>query len=211
MFTGRMKLRLDLLKFLGRRINRINSMLVATYRDDEVGADHPLRLVLGDSSHRSVMRLRLPPLSEAAVEQLAADAGRRVEDLHAVTGGNPFFVTEALASKESGVPVTVRDAVLSRAVRLSPACRAVLELVSVVPARTEMWLLDGAIRPQDSSIEECVSAGMLRCEGETISFRHELASPGNRRFDCCSATPEPAPSRAESFAQSRPGRATRPG
>ncbi|MFY9557116.1 MAG: ATP-binding protein, partial [Blastocatellia bacterium] len=29
---------LDLMKFLGRRINRINSMLVATYRDDEVGA-----------------------------------------------------------------------------------------------------------------------------------------------------------------------------
>jgi len=39
---------LDLLKFLGRRINRIKSMLVVTYRDDEVGADHPLRLVLGD-------------------------------------------------------------------------------------------------------------------------------------------------------------------
>ena len=33
---------LDLLKFLGRRINRINSMLVVTYRDDEIGADHPV-------------------------------------------------------------------------------------------------------------------------------------------------------------------------
>src|SRR5438034_162759 len=28
---------IDLLKFLGRRINRTNCMLVATYRDDEVG------------------------------------------------------------------------------------------------------------------------------------------------------------------------------
>src|SRR4029434_5248991 len=36
---------LDVLKFLGRRINRIKSMLIAAYRDDEVGADHPLRLV----------------------------------------------------------------------------------------------------------------------------------------------------------------------
>ena len=53
---------LDLLKFLGRRINRINSLIVVTYRDDEVGADHPLRLVLGDLPHRSVARLRLPPL-----------------------------------------------------------------------------------------------------------------------------------------------------
>src|SRR5260370_19781060 len=67
---------LDLLKFLGRRINRIDSMLVVTYRDDEVGADHPLRLVFGDLPRRSVARLRLPPLSEVAVERLSADAGR---------------------------------------------------------------------------------------------------------------------------------------
>ena len=164
---------LDLMKFLGRRINRINSMLIATYRDDEVGADHPLRLVLGDLPH--LARLRLPPLSEAAVERLAEEAGRQLEELYAVTGGNPFFVTEALASKESGVPVTVRDAVMSRAARLSPASSAVLQLVSVVPARTEIWLLNDTISPELAALEECVSAGMLRYEGEAIAFRHELA------------------------------------
>ena len=166
---------LDLMKFLGRRINRINSMLIVTYRDDEVGADHPLRLVLGDLPQRSVARVRLPPLSEIGVNTLAAQAGRRMEDLYAVTEGNPFFVTEALASKESGVPVTVRDAVLSRAARLSPAARAVLELLSVVPARTETWLLADTINPESSSLEECVKSGMLRCDGETAAFRHELA------------------------------------
>jgi hypothetical protein len=31
---------LDLLKFLGRRISRTNCLLVVTYRDDEVGAEH---------------------------------------------------------------------------------------------------------------------------------------------------------------------------
>ena len=166
---------LDLLKFLGRRINRTNAMVVVTYRDDEVGADHPLRLVLGDLPHRSVTRLRLLPLSQAAVNTLAERAGRPIEDLYAVTGGNPFFVTEALASKERGVPVTVSDAVLSRAARLSPVSRAVLELVSVVPARTEMWLLDDAISTDTAAIEECISAGMLRYEGDAIAFQHELA------------------------------------
>jgi DNA-binding CsgD family transcriptional regulator/tetratricopeptide (TPR) repeat protein len=166
---------LDLLKFLGRRITRINSMIVVTYRDDEVGADHPLRLVLGDLSHRSVARLRLPPLSEDAVELMAEGAGRRPEELYAVTGGNPFFVSEALASKEPGVPVTVRDAVLSRAARLSPASRAVLELVSVVPARTEMWLLADTIRPEADAVGECIDAGVLRHEGGAVAFRHELA------------------------------------
>jgi DNA-binding CsgD family transcriptional regulator/tetratricopeptide (TPR) repeat protein len=166
---------LDLLKFLGRRINQIKSMLVVTYRDDEVGADHPLRLVLGDLPHRSVKRLRLSPLSEDAVKWLAGRAGRHPEELYAVTGGNPFFVTEALESKEPGVPVTVRDAVLSRSARLPPAARAVLELVSVVPARTEMWLLKDTINPDTPALEECFSAGMLRGEDEAVAFRHELA------------------------------------
>ena len=165
---------LDLLKFLGRRINRVNSMLVVTYRDEEVGADHPLRLVLGDLPPRSVARLLLPPLSEDAVKQLADRADYR-EDLYQVTGGNPFFVTEALESKGPGVPVTVRDAVLSRAARVSPAARAVLELVSVVPAKTETWLLHDAISPEMIALEEAIDAGMLRCDSEAVAFRHELA------------------------------------
>src|SRR6185503_1237808 len=151
------------------------SMLIITYRDDEVSADHPLRLVLGDLPHRSVARLRLLPLSEAGVNMLAERAGRRTEDLYEVTGGNPFFVTEALASKGAGVPETVRDAVLSRAARLSPDARAVMELVSVVPARTELWLLNDTINPEPRVLEESVGAGMLRYEADAISFRHELA------------------------------------
>src|SRR5215467_5388209 len=166
---------LDLLKFLGRRISRIKAMLIITYRDDEVARDHPLRLVLGDLPHRSVARLRLLPLSEASVDTLAERTGRRIEDLYEVTGGNPFFVTEALASKGAGIPSTVRDAVLSRAARLSPASRTVLELVSVVPARTQMWLLNDTIRPDTDLLEECVSSGILRYEADAIAFRHELA------------------------------------
>jgi ATP/maltotriose-dependent transcriptional regulator MalT len=166
---------LDLLKFIGRRINKLNSLLVVTYRDDEVRADHPLRLVLGDLPRQSVTRLRLPPLSEVAVEQLAERAGKRIEDLHAVTGGNPFFITEALASNDPGVPINVSDAVLSRVGRLSAEARAVVELVSVVPARAELWLLEDTIKPATTVLEECLNAGMLLLENELIAFRHELA------------------------------------
>jgi len=65
--------------------------------------------------------------------------------------------------------------VLSRAARLSADARAVVELVSVVPARTELWLLNDTIRPETGVLEEAVGAGMLRFEGEAVSFRHELA------------------------------------
>src|SRR5262245_10036973 len=166
---------LDLLKFLGRRISRTNCLLVVTYRDDEVGAEHPLRLVLGDLPSRVVARVALPPLSEDGVRQLEDRAGRRIQDLYQVTGGNPFFVTEAIESSAPGVPVTVRDAVLSRAARLSPAARAVLDLMSVVPARTEMWLVEDAIRPEPGALDECLGAGMLRSDGDAVAFRHELA------------------------------------
>ena len=166
---------LDLLKFLGRRIHRTKAMIIVTYRDDEMATDHPLRHVLGDLPHRSVTRLRLPPLSEAAVDTLTRRAGRPIEDLYAVTGGNPFFVTEALASKDPGIPVTVSDAVLSRVTRLSMAAREMLELVSVIPAKAEIWLVEEVIHPSTTVLEECLGAGMLRSDGEALAFRHELA------------------------------------
>src|SRR5262249_36817640 len=58
---------LDLIKFLARRISRAPALLIVTYRDEDLGRDHPLRLVLGDLPAGDVTRLRLPPLSEAAV------------------------------------------------------------------------------------------------------------------------------------------------
>ena len=166
---------LDLIKFLGRRIHRTKSMIIVTYRDDEIATDHPLRPVLGDLPHRSVTRLRLPPLSEAAVDTLAKRAGRRIDDFHAVTGGNPFFVTEVLATTDLDVPVTVTDAVLSRVTRLSSAAREMLELVSVIPAKAEMWLIAETIHSSPTVLEECLGSGMLRSDGEALAFRHELA------------------------------------
>jgi predicted ATPase len=67
---------LDLLVFLGRRLERTPAMLIVTFRDDEVGADHPLRGVLGALPQGVVRRVRPQPLSEAAVAELARRAGR---------------------------------------------------------------------------------------------------------------------------------------
>lgn len=166
---------LDLLKFLGRRINKLNSMLVITYRDDEVRAEHPLRLVLGDLPRSFVRRVRLPALSKNAVDELATRAGKQIDDLYSVTGGNPFFVTEALVSQDPGVPVSVSDAMLSRLARLTTSARAVVELVSVVPTKAELWLLNESIKPTTAALEECISAGMLLLDNGAIGFRHELA------------------------------------
>jgi predicted ATPase len=95
---------LDLLVFLGRRMGRTRALLIVTYRDDELGADHPLRAVVGRLPPEAVRRLRLEPLSEAAVAELARRAGRPAAGLRGLTGGNPLLVTEVLAAADAGVP-----------------------------------------------------------------------------------------------------------
>jgi DNA-binding CsgD family transcriptional regulator/tetratricopeptide (TPR) repeat protein len=166
---------LDLLKYLGRRIHRTRAMLVVTYRDDEVGARHPLRFVIGDLPRATTHRMTLSPLTEPAVAQLARQAGRPASGLHRITGGNPFFLTEALATAAGTVPASVRDAVLARTGQLSPASREIAELVCVVPGRTEVWLLEQAGRPDEAGIEGCLGIGMVRHEDGSLAFRHELA------------------------------------
>jgi hypothetical protein len=166
---------LDLLKFIGRRIHRTRTMLVVTYRDDEVGPTHPLQFVIGDLPPESVRRLQLAPLSEVAVAKLARAAGRSAKGLHSVTRGNPFFVTEILAGPGHDLPLTIKDAVLARATRLSPAAREIAELVSVVPGKAEPWLLEEATLFDERAVESCVSIGMVLGADGSLAFRHELA------------------------------------
>ncbi|HEV2901869.1 MAG TPA: AAA family ATPase, partial [Gaiellaceae bacterium] len=52
---------LDLLRYLARRLDRTGTLLVATYRDDEIGTSHPLRLLLGEVG--SDRRISLKPLT----------------------------------------------------------------------------------------------------------------------------------------------------
>lgn len=173
---------LDLLKFLGRRVRQMPVLLIGAYRDDEIAPGHPLWFVLGDLPSGTTKRLYLPPLSYDGVASLAAQAhaarltGRAaIAELHRVTGGNPFFVTEALASDDAGPPESVRAAVFARAARLSPQGHTALEVASVVPSHTEWWLLEALMPQSASAVEECVGAGVLRIEADAVAFRHELA------------------------------------
>ena len=43
---------LDVLRYVGRRVHDLPAVLVVTYRDDELGRDHPLRGVLGGLGRR---------------------------------------------------------------------------------------------------------------------------------------------------------------
>jgi predicted ATPase/DNA-binding CsgD family transcriptional regulator len=157
---------LDLLKYLTRRIARVPLLLALSYRNDEIGPDHPLIMVLGETG-TALRRIPLAPLSREAVASLAS--GR--EGVFELTGGNPFYVTEVLAGEAEGVPPMVRDAVLARAAKLAPEARQVLEMASLVPGRAELGLLEAA----DEALEAAARGGIVRIEGGAVVFRHELA------------------------------------
>ncbi|MBU2670637.1 LuxR C-terminal-related transcriptional regulator [Actinoplanes bogorensis] len=161
---------LDMVSFLGRRLALCRALLVLTFREDEIGPEHRLRTVLAGLPRGLVRRISLPPLSPAAVAELAHRAGREAPDVYEVTGGNPLLVTEVLAASAEGVPPTVRDLVLSRLAMLTPAAREVAQLVSVVPSRAGRELLAGRL----TEVDECLARGVLTANGTGVAFRHEL-------------------------------------
>lgn len=167
---------LDVTRLVTRRLDEAPALLVASYRDEELGPTHPLRIVLGELPRDdTVERLDLAGLSAEAVATLAAAKGVDPVELYHRTSGNPFFVTEALAAGTEKVPPTVRDAVLARASRLSPPARALLDGAATVPERAELWLLEALVGGTVGDIGECLSSGMLVADGDRIGFRHELA------------------------------------
>ena len=163
---------LDLVRFLARRLEERRALLVLTFRDDELGPRHPLRVLIGDVATAPVLRLSVPALTPAAVEQLAAGSGLDPSALHRSTGGNPFFVTEILASGGLGIPASVRDAVLARAARLEPEARAALEAAAVAGERVAPRLLAALV--SSAAIDACLASGMLRQDRGEFLFRHAL-------------------------------------
>ncbi len=169
---------LDILRFLGRRLAGSRLMILATFRSEEVGRDHPLSLVMGDlAALPGVIRMQLPALSAAGVRQLLDAAGSAL-DADAIfqrTGGNPFYVTEVLAAGSETVPATVRDAVLARVARLSRAGQEVTGAASVLGRRAEMDLLAAVSGQPLDAVDECLDRGVLVMDGDAVGFRHELA------------------------------------
>ena len=165
----------DLLSFAGRRLGRMPALILVTYRDDELRDDHPLKIVLGDlATQRATRRMRMPPLSVEAVQTLAGPRNVDAAKLHAVTGGNPFYVSEVLEAGWPSIPATVRDAVGARLARASAAARRVVESAAIIGTRVDRALLRQILADSGVSMEDCLATGILVPDGTGLRFRHEL-------------------------------------
>src|SRR6202012_5509090 len=99
----------------------------------------------------------------AAVAKLSAGVGWSApEEFYSITGGNPFHVTEYLATGRAAVPRSVRDATLARTARLSSYARRTLDCASIFPRHIDQSLLRAMTQDaNDEGVEECMRTGML--------------------------------------------------
>jgi predicted ATPase len=172
---------LDLLRFIARRVESLRLLVVVSYRDDELGPGHPFAVVLGDlSNHAALRRISLSPLSAEAVRLLASGSGVNAEQLHHLTSGNPFYVTEILAagadgSSDGALPRSVAEAVRGRLARLSERGRQAAEALAVCGPGADPHLLEKLCPGAAEGLSECMRAGILIGSGASVRFRHELA------------------------------------
>ncbi|MEV0668989.1 BTAD domain-containing putative transcriptional regulator [Mycobacterium sp. NPDC050441] len=178
-----------LLRHLLRFGEHARVQVVGTYRSTDLDRSHPLAAMLADL-HRdgSADRIALTGLDEADVSTYVAQAGYDDEELaralSAVTGGNPFFLIEALRHvEESGghwdpgtLPQGVREAVSRRLSRLPEETNKALAAAAVVGSRFALELVEKVV-DQDlvDAFDGARQAGIVIEEpGGQYRFNHAI-------------------------------------
>ena len=138
--------------FMGRSLCRERVLIVATYRPDELHRRHPLRPVLAELERDiGSRRIELSPLTRQELfEQLSDLLGEPpdtglVDRVFARSEGHPLFVEELIAAGRDGrgaLPSTLRDALMVRVERLSPAVQPVLRVIAVGQRLDDELLVD---------------------------------------------------------------------
>ncbi|HZR79527.1 MAG TPA: AAA family ATPase [Candidatus Binatia bacterium] len=186
-----------LLSFVARHVAGARLLLVGTFRDTDVGGDHPLATCIAEIARLDgADRIDLHGLTPDDLARfLEATTGSSppaalVRAIHEQTGGNPFFATEAvrLLLAEGGelgdtrvpVPRTVREAIAARIEKLSSGARRLLCAAAVVGREFDVDVLarvrdGGRPRPRGD-----VQSGL--CEAESARLIEARESPGGFRF-----------------------------
>ncbi|MGF1668211.1 MAG: AAA family ATPase [Acidimicrobiia bacterium] len=164
---------LDLIRYFGRRIDRMPTVLIVTYRPSP--GRGKLARILGALVGPETARIELHGLSDQAVTTIALAAGADPASVVPVAGGNPFYLSEILASPNTSVPVTVRDAVTTRLLTLPDDTRLVLEVLSVAPEGADHAMLEAVAGVDAAAAVAAEMAGFIAVDHTQLRFRHELA------------------------------------
>jgi len=143
----------DFITFLVRSAREERICLAVTYRSDELHRRHPLRPLLAELERAAgVDRLALERFDRAELTaQLAGIVGSPpspdlVQRLYGRSQGNALYTEELLAASEEGdswlLPETLRDVLIARVEKLSPAAQAVVRVAAVLDRPATHGLLE---------------------------------------------------------------------
>ncbi|PYT02497.1 MAG: hypothetical protein DMF60_21220 [Acidobacteria bacterium] len=143
-----------LLQFLARELKEARILVIGTYRDIDLGRQHPLSRTLGELSRQGLSaRIVLRGLTEPDVARFIEmttgikPAEHLVRTVYQQTEGNPFFLTEIVrllvvegqlehphsrTSTSTRIPEGVREVIGRRLDQLSDKCNRLLTIASVI-------------------------------------------------------------------------------
>jgi DNA-binding CsgD family transcriptional regulator len=184
---------LELIALLVRGLVGRGVMILCTVRPDELLRGHPFReLAARWEQERAVERVGLARLGPEEVrEQIAAIAqaepdAELVELIYERSEGIPLFVEELLGAVRDGgirqeyLPPSLRDVLLARIDRLSPAAKQVIRVASAggrrVPDRLLVAVADLPDGELYAALREIVERQLLTVDesGRGYAFRHAL-------------------------------------
>lgn len=178
-----------LLRHLLRFGEQARVQVVGTYRSTDLDRSHPLAAMLADLHRDGIAhRLQLGGLDENDVTAYVTEAGYDDEELAralaSVTGGNPFFLIEALRHvEESGgrwdpntLPQGVREAVSRRLSRLPAETNKALAAAAVVGSRFALDLVEQVVGQDlvDAFDEACKAGIVIEEPGGRYRFNHAI-------------------------------------
>jgi pentatricopeptide repeat protein len=175
----------EVVDFLARNLGDGPLLLIGTYRSDELNQDQS-RTFAELGRHRAVSQLDLTGLDRAATAVLMSGILGHQPDwvlLDAVHGrceGNPFFAEELTAARDAAsLPSVLRDVIMVRVERLTPAGRHVAAVVATAGGAIDHRLLAAASDLDDEllrvAIAEATELRVLTVDGRSrFRLRHAL-------------------------------------
>jgi DNA-binding CsgD family transcriptional regulator/tetratricopeptide (TPR) repeat protein len=178
---------LALCVYLGRYLQGAPIIFLATYRDVELGRQHPLEEALRELTRERVVdqvqvrRLTIEDTAAVVVERMQ---GQHVSDnfvdmVYRHSEGNPFFTEELVDAfvqrsklddnddqvpsdnrSEIEIPQSIRAAIDQRVSRLEPAAQDVLQLASVIGPEFDLELLQQSGGLEENELLKYVDAAL---------------------------------------------------
>ena len=173
----------DLLAFVVRHLRTERTLVVGTYRSDELHRRHPLRPWLAEIQRlQRVEQIDLPRFDrDELAEQVAAIEGKTptvglIDLINRRSEGIPFFAEELLATRAASesehLPARLRDVLVARLALLPAPARRLLELASVAGGTIDHDLLEQVSGLDQETLSEAL--------GELISSHLLVVSPDAR-------------------------------